>query len=59
MVGGRWFLHSLPAALSMRNCILEGDSCILPEGPMGRREGQAAQVREAGDAPERPACLPG
>lgn len=40
---GRWFLHSLPAALSMRNCILEGDSCILLEGSMGRLEDQAAQ----------------
>lgn len=52
MVGGRWFLHSFPAALSMRSCILEGDSCILLEGSMGRLEEQVAQVHEAGDAPE-------
>lgn len=35
MVGGRWFLHSLPAALSLRNCILEGDSCIFWKVPWG------------------------
>lgn len=40
-VGGRWFLHAVPTTLSMRNCLLEGDSYVLLEASMGRLEEQA------------------